>query len=283
VFTQAEQSAFALALKLTREPHRIGDADLKAVGKHYKPLQVLEIILTVAGNNAMTRWTDALGIPTEEHRVYLSETSEKYQKTTSKVAPTKRDLADRPALETRAQVEAALAACKKRTPRLPLVSEEKAREALGADWPKGPLPQYALLLANFPRSGASRAKSHLLAQEKGTLSKKLRAQAAWIAARQDRAWYALGHARARLEALGLKDDDIFALDAPGEKFTAGEKAAFAFVKKLTVTPAQITDDDIAGLRKYYKDQEVAELVYQVTVCAFFDRLTEAAGLRLEEK
>jgi hypothetical protein len=29
------------------------------------------------------------------------------------------------------------------------------------------------------------------------------------------------------------------------------------------------------------DQEVAEIIYQVTQAAFFDRLTEAAGLRLE--
>ena len=40
-------------------------------------------------------------------------------------------------------------------------------------------------------------------------------------------------------------------------------------------------DDIEGLRKHYPDQEVAEIVYHVTQAAFFDRLTEAAGLRLE--
>jgi alkylhydroperoxidase family enzyme len=281
VYTQAEQAAFALVLKLTHEPHKIGDADLKAVLKHYKPLQALEIVFTVAGNNAMNRWTDSLGIPTEEHRVYLTKTSEKYEKTRSKVAPRK-DQA-RPELETRKQVEAALAVARKRTPRLPLADADKAREALGEDWPKGPLPQWALLLANFPKSGTARAKSQLVAQEKGTLSKKLRAQTAWIAARQDRAWYALGHARLRLQALGFSDDEIFALDAPGDKFTAGERAAFAFVRKLTATPSRITDDDVAGLRKHHKDGEVAELVYQVTVTAFFDRLTEAAGLRLEEK
>jgi alkylhydroperoxidase family enzyme len=281
VYVEAEQAAFAFVLKLTHEPHKIGDADLKAIGKHYKPLQVLEIVFTVAGYNAMNRWTDSLGIPTEEHRVYLTKTSEKYEKTRSKVAPRKDQ--KRPELESRKQVEAALAAARKRTPRLPLADADKAREALGDGWPKGPLPQWALLLANFPKSGASRAKGLLAAQEKGTLSKTLRAQVAWIAAREDRAWYALGRARLRLRALGFSEDEIFALDAPGEKFTAGERAAFAFARKLTATPSQVTDDDVAGLRKHYKDGEVAELVYQVTQAAFFDRLTEAAGLRLEEK
>jgi hypothetical protein len=31
----------------------------------------------------------------------------------------------------------------------------------------------------------------------------------------------------------------------------------------------------------YSDHEVAEIVYQVTQAAFFDRVTEAAGLPLE--
>jgi alkylhydroperoxidase family enzyme len=55
----------------------------------------------------------------------------------------------------------------------------------------------------------------------------------------------------------------------------------AFARKLTVDPALITDADIAGLRKHFPDQEVAEIVYHVTQAAFFDRLTEAAGLQLE--
>ena len=53
------------------------DADLTAVKKHYKDAQVLEIIFTVAGNNATARWTDALGIPQEGHRTFLTDTSEK--------------------------------------------------------------------------------------------------------------------------------------------------------------------------------------------------------------
>ena len=65
--------------------------------------------------------------------------------------------------------------------------------------------KWALLLANFPKSGTARAKGLMAAQEKGTLSKKLRAQAAWIAARHDRAWYALGRARLRLHDLGFSE------------------------------------------------------------------------------
>jgi alkylhydroperoxidase family enzyme len=261
-----------------------------AVKKHYKDLQVLEIVLTVAGNNAMTRWTDALGIPQEGHRKFLTETSEKNRDKVSKIAPLavvngkptpKLAPQSRPALPTKAQAEEQLAAARKRTPRLPLVADAEARKLLPDDWPKGALPQWVRLLANFPKAGVGRARMILAGEDKGVLDKKLRAQVHWIAARHDRAWYALGHAKARLKALGVKEDDVWALDAPDRRFSEAQKAAFAFAKKLTVTPARITDDDVAGLRKHYKDREVAELIYQVTAAALFNRLTEAAGLRLE--
>ena len=41
-------------------------------------------------------------------------------------------------------------------------------------------------------------------------------------------------------------------------------------------------DDDELLRKLFNDKQVAEILYQITQAAFFDRLTEAAGLRLED-
>ena len=137
------------------------------------------------------------------------------------------------------------------------------------------------LLANFPKSGPPQIVSLRTAEEKGNLDKVLRAKVWWIAARQDRAWYALGHARQRLLRLGVAEKDIWALDGSWDGFKAGERAAFSLARKVTSTPHKVTDDDIAVLRKQYSDGEVAELVYQLCTAAFFDRLTEAAGLQLE--
>jgi alkylhydroperoxidase family enzyme len=291
-FTEAERAAFAFTLKLTYEPNRIHDADVDRLRKHHTDLQILEIITAVGGFNAMNRWTGSLAIPQEGHRVYLTPTPEKYRAVRSRVAPLPADApssapvcakpADRGPLETRAQVEAALDACRKRTPRLPLASEQQARGVVPADWSgPGPLPEWVRLLANFPKGGKAWVAQTYYSETKGRLSPKLKAEIADIAARNDRAWYALGHARQRLEELGLSDDAIDALDHPGESIPPPERAALALARKLTVDPALITDDDIEGLRKHYPDQQVAEIVYHVTQAAFFDRLTEAAGLKLE--
>ncbi len=124
---------------------------------------------------------------------------------------------------------------------------------------------------------------HRASETKGSLAPILKGQIAWIAARNDRAWYALGHARTRLHALGQSDDEIFALDqADNDKFSADQKAVYALAKKLTVDPALVEDADIATLRARFSDKEVAGIVFQVTEAAYFDRMTEAAGLQLEK-
>jgi alkylhydroperoxidase family enzyme len=240
----------------------------------------------------MNRWTGSLAIPQEGHRVFLTPTPEKYQAMRSRVAPLPVDEpssapvcarpADRGRLEPRGQVEAALDACCKRSPRLPLASEERARGVVPADWSgSGPLPEWVRLLANFPKGGKAWVAQTYHSQTKGRLSPKLKAEIAYVAARHDRAWYALGNARQRLQDLGLSEDAIGTLDRSDDSIPQPERAALAVARKLTVDPALITDADIEGLRKHYTDPEVAEIIYHVTQAAFFDRLTEAAGLRLE--
>jgi alkylhydroperoxidase family enzyme len=291
-FTPAEQAAFAFTLKLTHEPNRIGDADIDRLRVHYPDLQILEIIMAVGGFNAMNRWTGSLAIPQEGHRDYLSPTPDKYKAIRSRVAPLPPGADsvvpvcarpfDRGALESRAQVESALEACRKRSPRLPLASEEQARRVVPAEWSgSSSLPQWVRLLANFPNGGKAWIAQTYCSETKGRISPKLKAEIAYVAARNDRAWYALGHARQRLTELAFSNDTIDALDHPGDSVPEPERSVIALARKLTVDPALLTDADIAGLRKHYPDQEVAEVVYHVTQAAFFDRLTEAAGLQLE--
>jgi alkylhydroperoxidase family enzyme len=301
-FSPAEQAALAFTRKLTFEPHRITDADMAELGKHYKPEQVLEIVLTVAGYNMTNRWTDSLGIPQEktgdrlstatgvkkEYPTFLTPTSDAFKTKTTKVAPTEGDkpapaaVARRGNLEDREAVLMALEACKKRKPRLPLADEKSAAELLPEGTKLDGTPQWVRALAVFPVAGKGRIASTLAARTKGTLSEKLVARIAWVCAREDRAWYAVGDARRRLKALGESDDAVFALDGDGAGLPEKERAALTFARKLTNAPSRIADADIEGLRKHFPDGQVAEIVYQTTVAAFFDRLTEAAGLSLED-
>src|SRR5262245_44001800 len=133
-FTPAERAAFAFCRKFTYEPHRLTDADIGQLRKHYTDLQVLEMILSMAGNNAINRWKEGVGVPQSPGggglgrgaenpppggrpaHTYLTPTSERFRHTITKVvplqldeqtgAPTRRTVCARPALEPRAAVEA---------------------------------------------------------------------------------------------------------------------------------------------------------------------------------
>ncbi len=290
-YGEADRAAFAFTKKLCIEPHAVGDADIAALRAHFNDAQIAEIILSVAGFDAMNRWTGSLRIPQEDRHVFLKPTSPKYAALATQIAPVGPDAAKsglaapsprrRPALEPRAEVESALEAARARTPRLKIADESAARALLNG--PAGDPPaQWARLLCVFPKAGPPRVAAHVAAEEKGTLDARTKAIIAWVCARNDRAWYALGHARRRLQALGLNDDQIFALDDPETLESPADREVVGFARKLTVDPPQIDDDDIARLRKLFDDRKVAEIVYQVTEGAFFDRLTEASGLRLED-
>ncbi len=311
-FPPAEQAAFAYARKITYEPNRLTDADITALKAHYTDLQILEMTLSVAGNNAINRWKEGSGSPQSRdggnffrraqveipadrpvpNESFLTPTSDVFASAVTRVAPLEIDLktgqptrmgiSTRPALESRAEVEAALAAAKKRTPRLPVLSEEAARTALGENAPQGPLPAWIRLMANFPRESRGRLASlNAISDNRGDLTPLLKAQVSWIIARQDRAWYATGLVQSRLKELGQTDEQIFALDGTWKEFSAADRSLFQFARKLAATPIALTDDDVAEALEQTSPRHVVQLINFVTSRAYFDRVTEAAGLPID--
>ncbi len=287
-FTPAEQAAFRFTKKLTLTPHLISNADVDALRPHYSDQAITEMIVAVAGFNAMNRWTGSLAIPQEPHRVFLTPTQPRFESLRSSVAPLDPGAqglacaapAKRKPLESPAEVEAALKLARSRKPRLPLASEAQAAAVVeGAA--TSPAPAWERLLALVPDTGKPRIELHKNAETAGKLDKRLRAEIAWIAARNDRAWYALDIARKRLAAFGLTGNSVFTLDQSGFEGDPGRRLVHAFARKLTVDPALIEDDDVENLRRHFSDHEVAEIIFQITEAAFFDRLTEAAGLPLD--
>jgi alkylhydroperoxidase family enzyme len=292
-FPPERAAAFAFVSKLAKTPQDVVAADVDGLRRHFDEAAILDIIFSTGGYCAMTRWTGGLAIPQEGHRDYLTPTSAAFRDRPSLVAPldSAREAGEprcrpvasnRPAPEPREVVEANLAAARAREPRLALASAERAGELLPPGLAGAP-PNWVRLLANFPDAGKARALSIAAAAspDKGALDPTLRAQIAWIAARQDRAWYAAGHALRRLRDLGQSDDAVFALDSPDDRFGPGQRAVFHLARKLTVDPALVTDADVEAVREHFSDRETAEVVYFVTVASFFDRVTEAAGLPLE--
>ena len=244
--------------------------------------------MTVAGYNSTNRWTDGLNIRGEasgerfaakavgrDFATFKTPTSAKYAGRPTGVAPVAKGATatcqptpvSRPALESREGVEAAWKFAATRTPRLPLA------DGTGPNWQR--------LLGVFAESSASRIAGLKVATEKGDLTPRVKAEIAWAAAREDRAWYALDLARRQLKAVGLSDDEIFALGGSAKDLPESERLTLAFARKLAAAPSTVTDADVEGLRKHSKDRAVAEIVHHVCNAAFVNRVTEAAGLPLD--
>ena len=282
VFDEARQAAFTFARKASFEPYALTDADIEALRKHYDEKQVADLIVAVAGFNATNRWTGPLRIKQDVLFPFVRETSAEYASRQSPIAPANVSAAEnglappqprtRPALEPWTDVELKLAAARERSPRVKLVESKPGDENA---------PQWVRFLKTLDESGNQRIESYRAVLDKGTLDPRTKAIIAYVGARHDRAWYALGHAIARLKEFGFSDSAIAALDSPDQLESPLDRDVVRFARTITIDPALVTDDDFLRLRKSFDDKTVAEIVYQITQAAFFDRLTESAGLPLE--
>ena len=305
-YSEAEQAAFAYARLLTYEPHRISDAEIAKVAKHYTPLQIVEMTMSMGGNNAINRWKEGIGIPqssgntfagrggataaVEHSDTFLTPTSTRFKDARSIVAPLEifngkpsgQGITNRPQLETRDEVLVMLEKIAKRTPRLPLVDEAVAAAWLRDNGQDIPVAAWARLIANFPNEGRGRLPS-LASREKqtGDLTELQKAQLNWIIARQDRAWYAIGQAFKTLKSLGQTEDQIFALDGEWKELSAVDQALFRFAKNLAASPIASSDEDAAAALQQTSPGTVVQTVNHVASCAYFNRVTEAAGLAID--
>jgi alkylhydroperoxidase family enzyme len=283
-FPPAEQAAFAFTQKITLRPHEIGRADIELLRKHFSDSQIIEIVYTVAGYNSTNRWTDSMGLPQDEKfrgepNLLDTPTSPEFADQPTKVIA-EREI-PRPKLEDQRTVEALLAQARTRQASVKLPAVEAAREALGELAPYGAIPNWMLAISEFAQTAQGFVKTRQALENDGRISPMLKAQLAWITARQNRAWYAAGHAQRRLLKLGADSQAAYELDGDLARFTLAEQAAFRFARKLTTSPRSIVDADIAALRKLYSDHEVAEIVHTVCASNMFDRYTEALQLPLE--
>ena len=316
-FDEASQTAFAFARKFSLEPHRLDDQDISRLKEHYNENQILEMILSMCGNNAINRWKDAIGVPQRKDEggysrmasmtsgstlnaekiaslpkgSYQTPTSEAYRESVSKIVwlsessdsvNTCATISRRPPLEPIDYIEKKLLECKTRVPRIALMDDAQTRTNLPAAIELGSkLPNWVRLLARFPKAGAMRMEAVMAAEQKGDISPLLKAQLSWILARQDRAWYALGRAGEQLQKLGQTDQQIYALDGDWLEFSAQEQAFFRLAKNLGNSPVVLSGGEVKKAVELAGPRDVVQVISFTTSRASFNRLTEAVGLPLD--
>ena len=90
------------------------------------------------------------------------------------------------------------------------------------------------------------------------------------------------HHIASSKRVGLTSKDWKALkDTNYSGFSEKEQAALRFADKLTRTPREIGDGDVAGLKKHFPDEQIADLDLLIGLINLTNRFTDPLGLELE--
>ena len=87
------------------------------------------------------------------------------------------------------------------------------------------------------------------------------------------------------EALRTETQDDSFVEAIKQDYTkvdlpAGERAMLDYAVKLTVTPSNVGEDDVARLRSHgFSDRDILDIVYVICLYNFNDRLADATGIK----
>jgi len=94
--------------------------------------------------------------------------------------------------------------------------------------------------------------------------------------------YCTQHHVASSKRVGLTAEDWAALKAGDySRYTEKERAALAYVEKLTRTPHDVNDADFVPLKKNFSDPEIVDLHLLTGLVNLTNRFTDPLGLELE--
>ena len=94
--------------------------------------------------------------------------------------------------------------------------------------------------------------------------------------------YCTQHHLASSKRVGLTSEDWAALKTGDySRCSEKEKSALSFVEKLTRSPHEISDVDVADLKKHFSDPEVVDIHLLTGLANLTNRFTDPLGLAVE--
>lgn len=91
----------------------------------------------------------------------------------------------------------------------------------------------------------------------------------------------MGHVVMTSELAGVPEETVLTIEKRS-RGDARRTATFAFCRKLTLRPAEITRADVDSLRPWFSETQIVELVFFVCRYNTMNRLADAFGAPLEK-
>src|SRR5437868_15395642 len=91
-----------------------------------------------------------------------------------------------------------------------------------------------------------------------------------------------------LAVAGLDEDGITErtrrlAEGDGSSFPPAERAAFAYARKLSRAPADVTDEDVRGLERHFGPERALDVIWWACRCHYMTRVADAFQLPLERE
>jgi alkylhydroperoxidase family enzyme len=167
----------------------------------------------------------------------------------------------------------------------PLSNEEAWKRLPVAVTGKGlPLPSWARIVSgSLPKTAAALLELDLAQRTKSPVDPKLRAAMRWVAAHENHSAYGEAYALFDARRAGLDEAAIEGLrDGKLAGWSAPDRAALEFARKMTVESRNVTDDEFAFLAKSFGNKSAAAMVLLMAYANFQDRLLICLGATVEE-
>ncbi len=134
----------------------------------------------------------------------------------------------------------------------------------------------ALLAGRLSIRDESSARSSM------TLDSNLGVELFWIVSRVNNCHYCLGHQEAKLAKAGVSESTLAKLDTDWKDFSAEERYAFEFTKKLTDSPQSVSIADVQRLKELFGESKALEIIFLVSRYNSTNRWTDSTGIPQED-
>lgn len=315
-FPVSHQAAFAFARTLTFSPAGIAKPEFDGLRQHYTDAQILEMVISVAWNNSINRWKEALAVPQNPGEggysravrelspaeatafaelpigSYLTPTSAQFASVPSSITLDTLPNEDHPLMSNTARRESIRGSAKnfaeimnlaaERNPRLPMASETETQRRFGELTREiKVLPLWMRTLAVFPQEGLRRAKAILASQAFDSLTPLQRARLTWVVGIQDEAGYVMDLAKTELESLGAWEAESKKLMGDWSDYEFRDRVLMELARDLAHSPVVLTDRTVEQAVQSNGPATVVQAVAHVVGQTALVRLSEAAQLPLE--
>jgi len=249
----------------TQDIHGMTDDEFRQLRGYYSDSEVVELTFTVCLFNYFTRMAEGLGLPVEP---WVLDSA-------SKPAPLpawqRNRSPARVALISDAEIEGSGAALQ--SARRPATGN--AGLGIGMANSQRAMMRVPALADAWRQFGAANGQS--------TVGRDILLQVSFAVSMANGCRYCTIHQVVGLRRLGVDPTKLLAMEKDDAALTPREKTAVVFARKVTASPASVTDEDYAVLKREFQEQGALEVLLQTCNFSFMNRFTDGLHLPSEDE